>query len=74
MSTQLELSLPNCEARIGHIFNKPQLLAWALNGSGTQIRLEGQVVLSNKSLALYGDAIMAARLARKWLYTNLTLG
>ena len=58
------------ESIIGYDFNRPEKLAMALNGSGNPQLFRGQWVKSNKELAIYGDAVMTARLAFKYMRTN----
>jgi hypothetical protein len=70
---RLEAVIPQCETLIGYHFKNPSLLARALNGSGNLVLFNERFIESNKPLAIYGDIMAAARLARKWLDKNLTL-
>lgn len=74
MGTPFEQAVTDYEQLITYEFTDTRYLAQALNASGNPIWFRGQPVESNKRLAVYGDAVLTARLCRKWITTSLTQG
>ena len=74
MTSQLTTSVPICEARLSQPFNDPRRLAEALNASGNPGAFRDGFVNDYKRLATYGDTVLAARLAHKWVQTTLSRG
>lgn len=65
-----------CEALLEYTFTNRDLCAEALNMSGEPTSWKGQhqKLRPNKSLAIYGDFVLSAKLCRQWYEANLPRG
>lgn len=74
MNTAAHAHVAACELLVHYSFSNKAFLVRALNASGNPTMFEGQRVEDNKSLVVFGDVAMEARLFRQWLATGSTRG